>query len=491
MLGRRLDRYIGLFFVWHFVLCLLAIVVLYVILDTFAKLEDFMERESVGEFLRWIVIYHAYQVPVLLTQFLPLVTLLSGVLSITRLARYNELNAIKAVGVSLHRALAPMFLCALAVGVLAAANQELLVPSLAYDITEMRARAPRRDVYRDLSSFDEKTKATVWVHKLEYALPGFELSGVQVGREGSAGPRPKGQGPARKGEGPGPRTGDGLRVRGAEAVWVGCWLFLSKGEVADAKGRWQPFEHMAMATKADSTTYTMPQRPKGADAPAPVVRLHAERDGRPVEVAFSTWRYKGAFRLILGGQLTAPLRSGEGSAPIAIHAAVWNDAQRVWLGRAYTYEEYPDQDGKLHRDTKTYDGQPLPLTIAPRELIKSQADPTLKSLRELLRYENDPPALRQKKLVIIHSRLAFPLASFVLLLVAVPLLFQQEGGKSTWVGLGLALLVCMCFYVVNYLSQLSGQSPDGVLAGVPALAAWLPVAAFAALGGVLTARMKT
>jgi lipopolysaccharide export LptBFGC system permease protein LptF len=177
VLGRRLDRYIGLFFLWHFLLCLLGIVVLYVLLDTFAKLDDFIEQESVLAFVRWILIYHAYHVPALLTQFFPLVTLLAGVISIARLARYNELNAIKAVGVSLHRALAPMFVVAVGVALLAAANQELLVPSLAPEMVDLRAKGTRRDTYGDLSSFDRNNRATVWVRRLEYALPGFEIEG--------------------------------------------------------------------------------------------------------------------------------------------------------------------------------------------------------------------------------------------------------------------------------------------------------------------------
>ncbi|HUT37319.1 MAG TPA: LptF/LptG family permease [Planctomycetota bacterium] len=478
MLGRRLDRYIGLFFVWHFILCLTAIVLLYVLVDTFAKLDDFIEQDSVIAFLRWIVIYHAYQVPVLLTQFLPLVTLLAGVISITRLARYNELNAIKAVGVSLHRALAPILLCSLAVAALAAANQELLVPSLAPDLVDIRARGTRRDTYTDLSSFDRNNNATVWVSKLEYALPGFELAGVEV--RSRAAPDP-----ARKAGGP-PQWTAGPWVRGADAVWVDRWLFLWNGEAKDAQGQWKPLEHMAMPTTEDATRFTLPRKQGTASELAPVVRIHADRDGHPVEVIFSSWTYKGALRLILGGQLTCPLSGEQAPAPIFIQAALWRDQEKAWLGRANTYLAR-----ETRRDEIIYDGEPLPFTIPPHQLIKSEADPTLKSFRELLQYHNDPPALRQKKLVLLHSRVAFPLSSIVLLLVAVPLLFQQEGGKSTWVGMGLALLVCMGFYVVNYLSQLAGQNPEGLFASAPALAAWLPILSFAALGGVLMARMNT
>ncbi len=479
MLGRRLDRYIGLFFVWHFLLCLLGVVVLYVLLDTFAKLDDFIEQESVAAFLRWIVIYHAYHVPVLLTQFFPLVTLLAGVIATARLTRYNELNAIKAVGVSLHRALAPMFACAVAVAALAAANQEFLVPALAPELVNMRARGTARDTYDDLSSPDRNNRAMVWVKRLEYALPGFEIEGLEARSKAEPGPHPKAAASGHK-------PGD-ARIRNASGVWAERWLFLSKGEAVNAKGQWTPFEHMAIPTQEDATTFTMPRKPRAGAAPA-LVRIQGERDGGQLEIAFSSdmWTYKGSLQLILGGQLTPPLSDEGTPAPIFIQAALWRPQEKLWLGRANTYV-----DRETRRDEVIFDGAPLPFTIPPSDLIKSEGDPTLKSFRDLLQNENDPPALRQKKLVILHGRIAFPLASIVLLLVAVPLLFQQEGGKSTWVGMGLALLVSMGFYFLNYLSQLAGQNPEGLLASVPALAAWLPLILFAALGGALMARMNT
>jgi len=155
VLGRRLDRYVGFFFIWHFLICLVAIVGLYVIIDTFAHLEDFVQHEGVLEQLRWIATYHVYQTPVLLGQFLPVVTLLAGVVTLARLARYNELNAMKAAGVSMHRTLAPIFLLSLLIGALGAADQELLVPRIEEDILDVRYTARKtKDVYRDLFVYD-------------------------------------------------------------------------------------------------------------------------------------------------------------------------------------------------------------------------------------------------------------------------------------------------------------------------------------------------
>jgi len=471
VLGRRLDRYVGMFFAWHFILCLAAIVVLYIVIDTFANLEEFLGRGGLLPFFSWIVTYHAYQLPPLLTLFLPLVTLLAGTISVSRLARYNELNAIKAVGVSLHRALVPVFIGAGVACALTAANQELLVPALAPGIAEVRAKAPLKDRYKDIALFEPDTKSTIWVRLLEYGIPGFEVEGLAT--------RPLAR-PARA------RKPDALRIRGARGVWVQRWIFLVGGEMQDAAGRWQPFRYKSLATDDDATVYPLPGKPGSAATAREPVRLAGRRRGVPVEITFSSWKHVGALRLMLDAQLTAPLRGDDAPAPIAIQAALWSEAHHAWLGRASTYRVVENR-----RDEIVYDADPLPFTVPPHELVKNKGDPTLKSFAELLRYKDASPALRQRLLVVLHSRVAFPLANLVLLLVAIPLLFQQEGGKSTWVGMGLAMLVSMAFYVTTYVFQLAGQEVNGIFAGVPALAAWLPVAIFATGGVALMKRMET
>jgi len=469
MLGRRLDRYIGSFFVWHFVLCLAAVLGLYVVIDTFAKLDEFAGSEGLLARLHAIVSYHAYQVPVLLSQFLPVVTLLAGIISFARLARYNELNAIKAAGVSMHRSLAPVFLVALLIGGLGAANQELLVPAIEADILNARLVLKNKDVYKDLFVFDRAEKTTVWVRQLDDARNGFELTGVAV--------EPK----AAPADGEAPK---GQRIRGAAGAWVGHWLFLRGGETLTAEGAWAPLGYRALLTGPDAATYDMPRKPKGA-AEGPAEPIDATHDGVGLGVSFDAHTAKDHLWLMTNGQLTGAFKGARTIAPTAIQAAVWTGD--AWLGKAQSYR----QINPRRRDEVLYDGEPLPLKMPPQELIRSNLDPTLKSFSELLAMAREMPNESQKILVVLHNRVAIPFASFVLLLVAIPLLFQQEGGKSTWAGVGIALLVSMGFYVVNYAFQIIGQTPNGIFDGVPALAAWLPIILFTMGGVVLTARMNT
>jgi lipopolysaccharide export LptBFGC system permease protein LptF len=477
VLGRRLDRYVGFSFLWHFVLSLVAVVGLYVVIDTFRNLDDFLEKEGIVGKIRCILIYHAYQIPVLLTQFLPLVTLLAGIISLSRLARYNELNAMKAAGVSMRRALAPILLASLAIGALSAANQELLVPTMEAGILDARTLLRPKDVHKGLYVYDRKANTTLWVKELQNAAAGIEIRGLQV--------IPKA--PSH----PGKNTG-GPRIRGASAVWVGHWLFISEGETLNAEGQWQRFQCRDSADGSRPRKYEVLATDVEAAAVketigSPLPRIEASLGGAPVEVTFANAKYTLAygFRLICEGQLNRTIEEEGTDVPIHIRPALWLHGE--WIGCASSYRV-----SQQRRHEITYDGEPLPFKMTPHEITRNNQDPMLKSFRELLAQAKTPiPERRQIILVTLHGRVAFPFASFILLLVAFPLLFQREGGRSTWVGVGLALLVSVSFYFVNSTFQLAGQAADGVFADAPALAAWLPLIMFGIAGVILTARMET
>jgi len=469
VVARRLDRYIVSFFLWHFLLCLFAVVGLYVVIDTFAKLDEFAEQGTFWAQLRWVVRYHAYQIPVLLGQFLPVVTLLGALISLARLARNNELNAIKAAGVSIQRTICPVLLAALGIGLLGAINQELVVPSLEHGILNARLALKAEDVYDDLFIYDSEKDLTVWVKSLETSVPGYEISGVEVFLRGKA-------------EG---GSEEEPVIRGAEGVWVDRWLFLRGGERRGSDGRRESHATSSVTMEERSADFAPPGARDGQGSGNGVFRILAQRGDKPLEVRFTRYKYHPRMYVLRGGQLTGSLKNGASPPPTFISAAVWHEGR--WVGHAQSYRQVTPR----RREEVVYDGAPLPLEASPAELKKGTTDPMLKRLGELVRLAGRFPALRQKYLVVLHARIAFPLASVVLLLVAIPVLFQQEGGKSTWGGMGLALLVSFCFYAVNYALQIIGQQPGGAFANAPAFAAWLPVALFATGGAVLTARMET
>lgn len=474
MLGRRLDRYVTSFFLWHFVLCLVAVIGLYVLLDTFTHLDDYVEQGSLVSQVRGIITYHAYQIPALVGQFLPIVVLLGGVLSLARLAAHNELNAAKAAGVSIHRTLLPLFAAALAIGLLGAADQELLLPSIEPQIRRVRYLTRKSDQeYRDVFAYDERQRTGVMVDRLLNAAEGWALRRLEIAPRKPAAEKPKA-----------PPT----RLRAERALWVDRWVFLFDGVAVGADGTEQPFAHRTLLASLRANAYAPPLTSSTRLADGTPARTVAGQLGDYfVDVAFAQAEPRSMQRMILGGQITSVQADTKASAPISITVALWDEARTEWLGRAQTYI----QRTPVKRELVLYDGEPLPLSAPPEELLQGRTDLTLKSSAALRALAARMPTLRQRILLEIHGRLAFPFASVVLLVVAIPLLFQQEGGKSTWIGVGLAFVVGLFYYIATFLIQAMARDPAVALGSVPWLAAWLPTLLFAGTGGVLLWRMDT
>ncbi len=482
MLGRRLDRYVTSLYLWHLAVCFLAVLGLYVVVDTFAHLDDFSKQGALAEQVRAVVTYHAYQIPVLVGQFLPVVVLLAGIIAVGRLSTYNEINAMKAAGVSIHRILLPVFLASFGVGLLGMADQELLVPSLEGDILQIRGSVLKgRDVYRDLFAYDSKERTGVMVQTLLNSAYGFNLQTVEV--------RPRQ--PAAGSERPSLPS-----LRAARAVWVDRWAFLFDGATPASAAEARPFRARTVLVDVAAAEFSPPLEPQAQLADG--TRAHvvgAQLDGKPVDLVFAAWEPISRQRMILRGQITGVYRdsppgastadSGHAPAPIDVVCALWLDGQ--WLGRAQTYRQISPEK----RELIVYDGDPLPLSLPPQELIQSRTDPTLKSIPELYRLARRVPSISQRLLIDVYTRLAFPLANVALLLVAIPLLFQQEGGKSTLLGTGLASFVGMSYYVVSYAFLAIGRDPDGIFGGLPWLAAWLPILLFGIAGAILLWNMDT
>jgi lipopolysaccharide export LptBFGC system permease protein LptF len=503
VLGRRLDRYVTSFFLWHFVLVLVAVFGLYIVVETFTELDEFIKGGDPWATVRLMARYHFYHIPVLFSQFLPIVTLLAGIIALARLSSYNELNAMKAAGVSMYRTLVPVFACTLAIGALAMANQELLLPRLENRIGEVEFERRGGNVSTRLWVYDEATRTSLEAEKLDTTIEGKELRRIEAVADPDTGPDGRPLPPA--------------RVQAAKALWADQWLFLLDGHVTDSRGQQHPFHCRILRAPIPAAAFHPEGRPTGClsdGTPAYLLRVRTDLPAlhfvppdtkttpaelpadplgpRDLNLQFASVDLLSRYRLIFGGYLAGSYAGEQTLPPLSIPVALWHE--KHWIGRAQTYTEMAADSPQAQRRLIVYDGQPLPIQISPALLARKRVDPSLKSARYLLRRVQDDPTnarLRQRIGVLLHGRLAFPLANFVLLLLAIPLLFQHEGGKSTWIGVGLALVVSLVFYFFSYFCQFIGQDPHGVFGGLPAVAAWLPIAVFGAGGAILTANMNT
>ena len=111
---RRLDRYVLRQFIQALLLGLLAFLVIFIVIDFFEKLGDYIDRDT-----PWLVVARLYlfKVPYITVLILPIAMLLASLFSLGRMSRDSELTAMLAAGVPLTRLLAPLFVFAALVSV--------------------------------------------------------------------------------------------------------------------------------------------------------------------------------------------------------------------------------------------------------------------------------------------------------------------------------------------------------------------------------------
>jgi lipopolysaccharide export system permease protein len=110
MIFRIHDRYLLKQFLRIVFFASVAFVVIYIVVDTFEQIDNFIDHEAR---LHYIALYYLYSLPFILTYIIPVSLLLGSVFAMGIMARRNEITAFIASGVSLVRVAAPILLLAL------------------------------------------------------------------------------------------------------------------------------------------------------------------------------------------------------------------------------------------------------------------------------------------------------------------------------------------------------------------------------------------
>lgn len=100
--------------------------------------------------------------------------------------------------------------------------------------------------------------------------------------------------------------------------------------------------------------------------------------------------------------------------------------------------------------------------------------------------------LRQRYLprlrVQLHDRITGPLAHVVLMLIGLPFVLREGGGRaSVFVGLLALILICAGYFVITFISHAMGA--QGVVS--PLVAAWAPIVVFGLAGIWQLGRVRT
>lgn len=120
-----LNRYITGAFARIFLLSLSAFAGIYLLVDFFEKVDNFMEHQA--RFSQYLL-YFTIKIPLIVSQVIPLAVLMGVFMTLGGLSRTNELTAMRSGGISLWRVTTPLLFVSLlaSVGILAA--NEYLIP---------------------------------------------------------------------------------------------------------------------------------------------------------------------------------------------------------------------------------------------------------------------------------------------------------------------------------------------------------------------------
>jgi lipopolysaccharide export system permease protein len=169
---------------------------------------------------------------------------------------------------------------------------------------------------------------------------------------------------------------------------------------------------------------------------------------------------------------------------IVARIAVWDPEAQRWSLSDGAHFQY-DESGDWRRDPATGEpsitrfgarGPPLPTNILPRDLVQASQSLNALSSEDLRAQRARIPRDNAKLDVLLQSRLSYPLAGFVLVLLG--LSFVLSPTANLWLGLVACLLICSSYFLATFM-LLELAKFELMPASV---AAWLPNGVYFAFG---------
>ena len=176
-----IDRYILQRFFWAFVVFFCSLTGLYIMIDAFNNVTEFMARgEKQGGLLVVIAQYYAPRSLFFFNRTAGILILISAMFTVAWMTRHNEMMALMAAGVPKARIVRPIIMAGALLIMLAVLNRELLIPPLrselsynAQDLLDNRLR-PLSGRYDNETGIFLSGKG-VWVRKRQIEAPNFIL----------------------------------------------------------------------------------------------------------------------------------------------------------------------------------------------------------------------------------------------------------------------------------------------------------------------------
>lgn len=199
-------------------------------------------------------------------------------------------------------------------------------------------------------------------------------------------------------------------------------------------------------------------------------------DDRENNALVRIWKYNNKTQKMQSVFVLARYENKKKKYTISADEGRWL-GNNTWLFTKVVKHVY-DERGKWIAPIQQIDSMEFESAVTPEALGKVKLDPSLlnfEQLKELCKNEPDNPRNR----VLFHSRIAYTLTHFVLLLLGIPLVVGFERlSRNLFLRVGLCVLICGIFYALSFVCSNLGNT--GMIH--PVLAAWLPIVIFGFVG---------
>ena len=130
---KQIDRLMIQGYFKSYFVCLVSLLSLYIVVDLFTNLDDFIHNDSRGLLLvlKRIGSYYAFHVPQVFDRLCEAIVLLAGMFTVAMMQRNNEQLPLLSAGVSTHRIVTSIVCCACFMMTITILNQELIIPRIA------------------------------------------------------------------------------------------------------------------------------------------------------------------------------------------------------------------------------------------------------------------------------------------------------------------------------------------------------------------------
>jgi len=123
-----IDRYLLRQFIEVFTICFISLTGLYVVIDAFSNLDEFMNAGKQGSLAAVLAEYYSYRALSFFDQTSGILTLIASMFTVTWIQRHHELTALEAAGISRSRVVVPVIAAVIFISITAAAMRELVIP---------------------------------------------------------------------------------------------------------------------------------------------------------------------------------------------------------------------------------------------------------------------------------------------------------------------------------------------------------------------------